>query len=515
MSKEQQINQITYLKHQNQQAYLVYCQKIITYLTVLNWLKTMYMVKESTIYNEKGTSEAEILSTEPHQEIDDVKPLKHKEKPNLKTGLASESLYYQKDKDTGLYYANARYYDSETARFLREDPQDGNTSEPPSLHRYLYANANPTLFIDPTGEAAYLFDGTGQDSNNQFQAQSNIGKLRGLIGGKRTYIEGIGTNDGFFSNAFGNVTGAGVNRRLNKAYVALVNNFNGLSKDGESTSVDRTIDLFGFSRGAATARAFANLINERGIPDLSSAREQLVYRSDGSVTKETVYDNYFKPEIRFMGLFDTVGSFGIPGDATEGGLDLSIAPNVKNVRHAVARDEKRDSFPLSSAIDPTNVQDPRIVEKIFPGVHSDIGGGYPDDDSLANDALYWMYQEAARLGVPVSGYPDNLFPVQPEEVEKLPKFDTVQQAFAAIYLGEAKRINKPQQGNRTLHDSRFNINNSSPRNVIFRANKRVQGSDVPAWRFEPILITSPQYEEFMRTNFDKPFWIVTEDVEKP
>ncbi|VAW38450.1 Beta-galactosidase, partial [hydrothermal vent metagenome] len=45
---------------------------------------------------------------------------------------------YQKDEDTGLYYANARYYDSETARFNREDPFDGDVNTPPSLHRYLY-----------------------------------------------------------------------------------------------------------------------------------------------------------------------------------------------------------------------------------------------------------------------------------------------------------------------------------------------------------------------------------------
>ncbi len=61
---------------------------------------------------------------------------------------------YQKDEDTGLYYANARYYDSNTGRFLREDPFDGLTNNPPSLHRYLYANANPTRFIDPDGKYA-------------------------------------------------------------------------------------------------------------------------------------------------------------------------------------------------------------------------------------------------------------------------------------------------------------------------------------------------------------------------
>lgn len=60
---------------------------------------------------------------------------------------------YLKDAETGLYYAKARYYDPATARFTTEDPEAGRDLEPPSLHRYLYAYANPTVFFDPTGRA--------------------------------------------------------------------------------------------------------------------------------------------------------------------------------------------------------------------------------------------------------------------------------------------------------------------------------------------------------------------------
>ncbi|MFK8012943.1 MAG: RHS repeat-associated core domain-containing protein, partial [Marinicellaceae bacterium] len=65
---------------------------------------------------------------------------------------------HQFDQDTSLYYANARYYDATTARFNREDPLAGNQQTPPSLHRYLYANANPTVFIDPDGKQAIALD---------------------------------------------------------------------------------------------------------------------------------------------------------------------------------------------------------------------------------------------------------------------------------------------------------------------------------------------------------------------
>jgi RHS repeat-associated protein len=61
---------------------------------------------------------------------------------------------YQKDGETGLYYAQARFYDPELGRFLSEDPQDGKAQTPPSLHRYLYAYANPAVFWDPRGEEA-------------------------------------------------------------------------------------------------------------------------------------------------------------------------------------------------------------------------------------------------------------------------------------------------------------------------------------------------------------------------
>ena len=60
---------------------------------------------------------------------------------------------YIKDRESGLYYAGARYYDPETARFTTEDPEAGRPMEPPSLHRYLYAYANPTAYTDPTGRA--------------------------------------------------------------------------------------------------------------------------------------------------------------------------------------------------------------------------------------------------------------------------------------------------------------------------------------------------------------------------
>ena len=82
---------------------------------------------------------------------------------NLRRDLgASENSFaftgHRLDRPTGLYYAKARYYDPELGLFLTEDPFAGEAQNPPSLHRYLYAYQNPTVWVDPTGEINVLRD---------------------------------------------------------------------------------------------------------------------------------------------------------------------------------------------------------------------------------------------------------------------------------------------------------------------------------------------------------------------
>ena len=60
------------------------------------------------------------------------------------------------DRETGLYYAKARYYDPELGLFLTQDPFEGVLDTPPSLHRYLYAYQNPTVYTDPTGRVTAI-----------------------------------------------------------------------------------------------------------------------------------------------------------------------------------------------------------------------------------------------------------------------------------------------------------------------------------------------------------------------
>ena len=62
------------------------------------------------------------------------------------------------DAKTGLIYFGARFYDPDTARFINQDTYLGESNTPPSLHRYLYAYSNPTVYVDPDGHAAVAMD---------------------------------------------------------------------------------------------------------------------------------------------------------------------------------------------------------------------------------------------------------------------------------------------------------------------------------------------------------------------
>ena len=62
---------------------------------------------------------------------------------------------HEKDTNTNLIYFKARFYDPDTGRFLNQDPYLGEAGTPPSLHRYLYAYANPTVYVDLDGYKVY------------------------------------------------------------------------------------------------------------------------------------------------------------------------------------------------------------------------------------------------------------------------------------------------------------------------------------------------------------------------
>ncbi len=190
------------------------------------------------------------------------------------------------------------------------------------------------------------------------------------------YYRGIGNDDdnnmvgSWFKGAFG-----GSEKRIrDSAYCGIVEHY----RKGD------TISIFGFSRGAATARMLAADLHKEGIvASIKVHTEDEENKSTGIL--ETVYKKYSKKsnekllniDVSFLGIFDTVGAFGIPVDLGFGFQklnlfkDLDVAPNVKKVVHCVSIDESRDPFI------PTLCNKASHVDEVwFAGVHADLGGGY-------------------------------------------------------------------------------------------------------------------------------------------
>ncbi len=135
------------------------------------------------------------------------------------------------------------------------------------------------------------------------------------------------------------------------------------------------LDIIGFSRGAALALDFANEIHDNGINGEDA------------------------PTIRFLGLWYTVASFGLPGNNTNLGYELTVPKNVQVCRHAISLDERRASFPLTRVTqDKLSGLGPLDIEEVwFRGCHSDVGGGN-DNEGLSHLALAG-FCSSASIGI--------------------------------------------------------------------------------------------------------------------
>ncbi|ENV13847.1 hypothetical protein F965_00946 [Acinetobacter schindleri NIPH 900] len=159
------------------------------------------------------------------------------------------------------------------------------------------------------------------------------------------------------------------------------------------------LSIFGFSRGAALARVFSNeMIWKTETEDLS-----LKYQISGQVEPAPM-------EIQFLGIFDTVASFGLPATNMSNkfsfkGRDMVVDPRVKNCVHQVAGNELRFAFPVDSICLDGKLANPKTWKEIvYPGMHSDVGGGYePNSQTISNNfariPLKHMLDEAVSSNV--------------------------------------------------------------------------------------------------------------------
>ena len=191
--------------------------------------------------------------------------------------------------------------------------------------------------------------------------------------------------------------------------------------------------LFGFSRGAFTARCLAAVICKYGIVELAAEAdpERTIRRiySEGYRGRKQLSALKFHPgsrSVNFLGVWDTVGALGIPDDkALLNWLDnpsryefhdTSLNHKVLHARHAVALDQRRGSF-SPTLWDTRKLTAKHDVRQVwFPGVHCDVGGGYKER-GLSDGALKWMMDESEQAGVVYR--PDALKQLSPDPCDVL------------------------------------------------------------------------------------------------
>jgi hypothetical protein len=232
------------------------------------------------------------------------------------------------------------------------------------------------------------------------------------------YDDGVGTSSFRPLALIGGAFGVGLAKNVRHLYAFLSRNYRGL---------DEKVFAFGFSRGAYTIRMLIGLVRNQGLvdpelPEQLFQREVLhrwdAFRSERfSRFKRTLAPQPERhevetrgrvPEFEFVDLWDTVAAYGLPIDEIQHAIDLYIYPFsfsdrhlssiVKCAYHALSLDDERRTFHpvLWDESDPSDHA--RVQHVWFPGVHSNVGGGYPKD-GLAYVSLEWMVTKAKILGL--------------------------------------------------------------------------------------------------------------------
>lgn len=301
-----------------------------------------------------------------------------------------------------------------------------------------------------------LSDGTGNGIAKIWK--TNVGRIYhalDLSDGTQVayYDDGVGSSSYKWLALIGGVFGYGLKRNVFDLYKFLCRNYE---------KGDR-IYAFGFSRGAFTILMLLQIVSRIGLVSFDSELElsrnvKGVYRDYRRCTSTNWLSNFVVvflrtlrdlvitiwyrvrgfepysevgmiqvPSIHFVGLWDTVGAYGLPIEWLNAGLDLWIWPmwsidsdlsvKVRRACHALSLDDDRRTFhPIllsehreqrvfpgtvangKSSRRISNVKDERVSQIWFSGAHADVGGGYPDD-SLAHVSLRRIMDEARQLGI--------------------------------------------------------------------------------------------------------------------
>jgi uncharacterized protein (DUF2235 family) len=298
----------------------------------------------------------------------------------------------------------------------------------------------------PMGKRIILLsDGTGNSSAKVWRTNVwRVFESLDLSGNDQVafYDDGVGTSSFKPMAVLGGAFGHGLKRNALDLYKFACRNYRGK---------DDAIYGFGFSRGAFTIRVVIGLILEEGLVEAASeeeldAKARAAYRS---FRKRNFHTNWYHAyhwllglfgkknvpveresadvNVRFLGLWDTVAAYGMPVEEMTRGIgqwiwpwqipDCKLNKKVTRACHALSIDDERTTFhPIlwderkEDALLPREdgnryLTDERISQVWFAGVHSNVGGGYPDD-SIAQIPLVWIMSEAKTCGLSFKSGPD-------------------------------------------------------------------------------------------------------------
>ena len=312
------------------------------------------------------------------------------------------------------------------------------------------ANTPPVPACIPVIKRIVLFsDGTGNSSAKS--EKTNVWRLFQALDQKEPgqiayYDDGVGTSSNKYLAMLGGVFGWGLKRNVINLYKFVCRNYESGAE----------ISGFGFSRGAFTIRVLIGLIATEGLVAFRSEEElnrnaRAAYRHYRSkrfpsyspivvimrglrdffmwawnrvrgyqtykeLAEATRKSGRTDIPIHFLGLWDTVAAYGMPIDELKYGIDwllwpmlfadLKLSPLVKRACHALSLDDERATFhpvlwdEIAEAQMVANKEVPagRLTQVWFAGVHSNVGGGYPEDQ-LSLVSLDWMMGQADANGI--------------------------------------------------------------------------------------------------------------------
>ena len=289
---------------------------------------------------------------------------------------------------------------------------------------------------------------------NALLPASNDGKLQLLY-----YDSGIGSEGNMFLRIFDGATGNGISENILEAYRFIIQNY----EPGDE------LFLFGFSRGAFTVRSLSGLIRNSGILKIQHLdqiqRAYKIYRSrklelEPRAIEATLFRKTFAVEeisrIKFIGVWDTVGALGNPlvlnGVFTRRNQfhDTELSSKIGFAFHALAIDENRKNFEATLWHQKEDSKGQVLEQVWFPGIHSDVGGGFPENESgLSDIALKWMLEKAESCHLNFANLSLNPNPLA-----------SMHQSYTGFYKLKPKfyrpiRHTFPEKGitNETLHSS--------------------------------------------------------------